>query len=155
MGTGNGDVNAMIVDYSNPNLNTTTNSTASGIWKRVEGDISADGWTGPQCPNSSYVTPGSGNCQPFCLYNLTADPTEHHDLAKEHRITTEQQSQQKEEEAQEFDGPSAIAADLQQRLTAAKKSGFSPDRGPEDPNSCVAAVQRWNGFWGPWVTPTN
>ena len=34
---------------------------------------------------------------------------------------------------------------------AARKTGFRPDRGPQDPNSCLTAMGRWGQFWGPWV----
>ena len=70
LGTGNTEVNGVVA--SEPN---------GSIWKRLEGEISTAGWTGPQCPNASFKTPGHGSCKPFCLFRLDTDPGEHHDLA--------------------------------------------------------------------------
>ena len=33
----------------------------------------------------------------------------------------------------------------------ARKHLFNPDRGAQDVRSCQAAVQRYGGWWGPWV----
>jgi hypothetical protein len=42
---------------------------ATGLWKLlVDDEILFDGWTGPECPNATFVSPGVGRCEPFCLY---------------------------------------------------------------------------------------
>jgi hypothetical protein len=28
---------------------------------------------------------------------------------------------------------------------------FSPNRGVEDPNACIASIVTYNNFWGPWL----
>jgi len=104
------------------------------IWKRLEGSISAAGWTGPQCPNATYHTPGTAACRPYCLFRLDSDPYEYHDLMNS------------------TDGAAtASAVQLKKLMTTAAASGFHPNRGGQDPASCIAAVKKWNNFWGPWV----
>ena len=43
------------------------------------------------------------------------------------------------------------AAALDAKLVAARKTVFAPNRGDQDPQSCVVAMQRWGGWWGPWI----
>ena len=54
VGTGNGVVNAILVQ------------NGTKLWKRLEGSIGMAGWTAPQSPNSTYHTPGTQNCNPYC-----------------------------------------------------------------------------------------
>merc|ERR1712217_1002618 len=104
----------------------------AGLWKRLEGTISASGWTSPQSPNATYKTPGASKCAPYCLYRLDKDPGEHDDLADD-------------------ESTKAIAAELGARIVAAQKTGFRPKRGSQDPASCITAIERYGGFWGPWI----
>lgn len=123
IGTGDGAVNGIIMDSPN---------RTAGLWKRLEGTISASGWTAPQSPNASYKTPGASKCEPFCMFRLDEDPGEHHDLAREQ-------------------GVEGVAAELSARMEAARKTGFAPDRGPQDPQACLTAMEQYGGFWGPWA----
>ena len=45
----------------------------------------------------------------------------------------------------------AIAADLEARIEAGKASGFAPNRGGQDVQSCLTAMGKYGGWWGPWV----
>jgi hypothetical protein len=77
-------------------------------------------------------TPGLGRCKPFCLFELELDPGEHRD--------------------RRGDGSAAqVAAALDRRMNATRATGFAPQRGKSDPQSCVTAVEKYGGFWGPWV----
>lgn len=107
-------------------------------------------FTGPQYPNAS--TPWTNNnsikvpsfacSKPYkagCLFNVTADPTEHNDLALER--------------------PELLASMLAQ-LRNISKSRYDPLRGPGDPRACVQMKKNrgpdgnkngWIGFFGPWL----
>lgn len=37
------------------------------------------------------------------------------------------------------------------RMAELEKSAFSPDRGTEDPLACKRFLDRYGGFYGPWV----
>jgi hypothetical protein len=138
LGDGDGVVGGVVVDYDAIGAGAAGSSTSNvtGLWKRLEGSQRCDGWTGPQCPNATYKTPPNGRCDPFCLFRLDTDPGEHDDLAARPEYAD-------------------VAADLKLRMDAANKTGFHPDRGQEDPQSCIAALQQHGGYWGPWVTPTD
>ena len=108
------------------------------LWKLLYEDVAMSGWQGPRFPNGSTTTDfvrsvepcGGGRGHGGCLFRLDADPTEHHDVAHLH--------------------PHRVAS----MLAALKRHNatvFSPDRGPWDPNACVAAMGKWGGFWGPWL----
>lgn len=65
------------------------------------------------------------------MFELTSDPYEHHDLAKEQP---------------------AIRATLREALRQAQLKAYQPNRGPTDsPLACQAAQGHWKGFWGPWI----
>ena len=67
-----------------------------------------------------------------CLFELTSDPEERHDLggSPEHasRVT-------------------ALLKDIE----SARASAFNPYRGVPDPRACEAGTTRWSGFWGPFA----
>ena len=100
-------------------------------------------FTGPQYPNSStpYETEKvpyfdcSTPSKPYgCLFNLTADPTEHHDLA----LTRTED-----------------ALRLLRRLQNVSRTYFDPSRGTEDPRACVRMMGVNRGFFGPWLEMTD
>jgi hypothetical protein len=45
----------------------------------------------------------------------------------------------------------SIADKLGSLMEEGRKTMFAPNRGKQDPQSCVAALTRWNGWWGPWI----
>ena len=59
---------------------------SDGLWKLVLGQLSMNGWTGPQFPNvttdwMAEDTWGDCGLETGCLFNLGEDPTEHNDVA--------------------------------------------------------------------------
>eukprot|EP00039_Didymoeca_costata_P007163 m.96923 g.96923 ORF g.96923 m.96923 type:complete len:570 (+) comp13570_c0_seq7:39-1748(+) len=104
------------------------------LWKRLEGAIPMSGWTGPVCPNKTFVTPGKSICQPFCLYRIDTDESEYTNLAN---IASDKYPQ--------------IVNETEALLTKARQSHFNPNRGPQDGQSCLTAMEKYNGFWGPWI----
>eukprot|EP00937_MAST-01D_sp_MAST-1D-sp2_P006826 g6826.t1 len=114
-----------------------------GDLKLVTGiDVNMAVFTGPAYPNSStpynnsVKVPGFACSLPAgnkvgCLFNVSADPTEHRDLALE----------------------PAHADDVQRllaRLRAASATRFDPARGSGDPAACAQMEQNGN-FFGPWL----
>ena len=74
-----------------------------------------------------------------CLFRLDRDPTEHVDLIGEN---------------------ASVAEELLQLIETHNKTTFSPYRGPGEQNkdvaaACTAAVDRYGGFFGPFVNVTN
>lgn len=124
LGTGDGAVNGVI--WSN----------GTTIWKRLEGVMKMDGWTGPQCPNATFKTPGNGKCDPFCLFQLNTDPSEFKNLVNKSSLA-------------------GLADTLKAKIVAGAATGFHPDRGGQDVQSCLTAMERYNGWWGPWVDLPN
>ncbi len=152
LGTGDGAANGIVADYSaghgtggghhggsDGGPAAASQANATGLWKLLTDDhILYDGWTGPECPNATYVSPPAGRCAPFCLYRLDQDPTEHDDLQPAVAAGADPVA-------------AAVAADLLARVAAANATGFHPNRGDEDAASCLAAVETWGGYWGPWI----
>lgn len=123
IGDGNGGVGGIVA------------ATATGeIWKCLQGLLNMAGWTSQISPNATFKTPGSAWCKPFCLYQIDTDPSEYVDLVNSTNSTV-----------------AAIGAKLRQRMKTAAATGFRPSRGSQDNASCIAAVNEWNGYWGPWV----
>ena len=102
-----------------------------GLWKLLLGNLTAAGWQSESFPNASTGNYPTQNCgESGCLFELTSDPNEYNDVA----VAQPQ-----------------VVARLHGAIAAAQKTAFDPDRGAQDPQSCVSAMQQWNGFWGPWV----
>lgn len=72
LGTGSTEINGIVAE----DAYVSASGRSVKLWKRLEGGISQAGWTGPECPNATYRTPGAGQCNPFCLFDLSTDPTE-------------------------------------------------------------------------------
>lgn len=102
----------------------------AGLWKLLTGTINFDGYSTLDWPNAQSGKFPSRDCGDGCLFRIDTDPTESHDVAQSH--------------------PDIVAEFLKIR-DAAQKTVFKPERGPQDPQSCVTAMQRYAGFWGPWV----
>lgn len=75
------------------------------------------------------VNKGKGGC----LFNIFDDPTEHDDIAAANPT---------------------IVAELYARIQAIQATVFSPDRGSDDGTSCRAAIDKWQGFFGPFLSCT-
>ena len=110
------------------------NSLISGPYKILTGTVPQAGWTGPQFPNSTRPKGGISakeECgKTGCLYNILDDPEERTNLAM------------KEADALET---------MQKKLAMYQASYFNPDRGSESPMACEAALNKYGGFWGPYL----
>mmetsp|Transcript_84125 Transcript_84125/g.132832 ORF Transcript_84125/g.132832 Transcript_84125/m.132832 type:complete len:538 (-) Transcript_84125:46-1659(-) len=69
-------------------------------------------------------------CGHGCLYDIVADPSERHDLAK---------------------AEPNILSRMMARLDTLNAKKFLPDRGSPDKSSCTY----WGGFYGPWIDVPN
>lgn len=136
-------------------------------YKLIIGALDQNMWQSPSYPNASTnwpetpyhcgvpTTPPTG--KGGCLFNVCVragllpsvsdcrnntspllppprgrltDPTEHDDIAA---------------------GNPAIVKELYTRILEIQKTVYSPDRGADNGLACKAAVQKWGGFWGPFV----
>ena len=107
----------------------------SGDYKILTGTVKLAGWTGPQFPNntdpqrriSAKVDCGDSGC----LYNIRQDPGEHVNLAKSMPDVLKQ---------------------MQKKLKSYQATVFKPDRGSKSSNACDAAMNKYGGFWGPFIS---
>ena len=107
----------------------------SSLWKQlVSPSIAMSGWTAPQSPNGTYKTPGTEACEPFCVFDLLADPSEYKNLVNDTSAAMK-----------------AVTDELTGLMQAGQAGGFRPVRGPQDPQSCIVAMEKYEGWWGPWI----
>ncbi|XP_065191775.1 arylsulfatase B-like [Sycon ciliatum] len=106
----------------------------SGDYKILVGNNDQAGWTGPQYPNQTNPKGGiSSNVQcgsDGCLYNIKTDPEERNNLAA---------------------GSPDILAHMQARLKAWESTAFNPDRGQQWAGACEVALDKYGGYWGPFL----
>ena len=103
----------------------------SGDYKIITGKISHAGWTGPHYPNSTNRVDAEMDCKDSgCLYNIKTDPNEHVNLASK---------------------MPDVLAEMRKKLSGYQGTHFEPDRGNEWPGACDAALNKYNGFWGPFL----
>ena len=105
----------------------------SGDYKILTGDISVATWTGPHSPNTTtppgrFITEHCGNTG--CLFNIKEDPTEHVNLASAM--------------------PDKLK-EMQAKLAQYQATYFNPDRGHKWPEACNIAINKYGGFWGPFL----
>ena len=107
----------------------------SGDYKILTGDVNMDGWTGPVFPNNSNPESGvrgTAKCgNSGCLYDIRKDPYEHDNLAEKM--------------------PDVLKT-MKKKLKDYQASIFEPDRGNKWPGACDAALSKYGGFWGPFVS---
>jgi arylsulfatase B len=101
-------------------------------YKLLIGEIGQNIWTGPLYPNksTSWVDTPYKCGNPGCLFNIIDDPTEHNEISAAH--------------------PDIVKA-MYARILELQKTVFFPNRGTDDGVACTAALQKWGGFWGPFV----
>jgi hypothetical protein len=106
-----------------------------GDLKLIVGEVKMVMWTGPVFPNASRPM---GNVPSFvctrkgkigCLFNITADPTEHNDLVHERPDDADR---------------------LMNRLVKVSATLFEPDRGTVQKAACDQ-LKKNGGFYGPWL----
>ena len=105
----------------------------SGNYKLLIGDVRMAGWTGPQYPN--LTNPAGGftiveHCGDGCLYDIMKDPEERDNLATKM--------------------PDVLKS-MQEKYDSYMKTYFNPDRGGVAPEACEAALNKYKGFWGPFL----
>jgi hypothetical protein len=108
------------------------------LWKLLLGDITQAFVTGPYFPNIS--TPSSipsptlhCHASGGCLFDLITDPNESADLAA---------TQPK------------VVARMRAQLEAFLPTSFNPHRGDVDRAACDTAMNKYGGFFGPFVNLT-
>ncbi|XP_065199150.1 arylsulfatase B-like [Sycon ciliatum] len=106
----------------------------SGDYKILVGNNGQAGWTGPQYPNSTNPRGGIDAkvaCgDDGCLFNIRTDPEERTNVAALQP---------------------AILKQLQERLQAWDATAFNPDRGQQWPEACQTAIEKYGGYWGPFL----
>lgn len=110
---------------------------SDGWYKVVLGTYKYSGWTGPTFPNITFkgnmgqiTETCKENANKGCLYNIMDDPNEHVNLA-----------QQKP----------ALFKEMIARVAQIQKTAFSPDRGSYSKHACNFALNKYGGFWGPFI----
>lgn len=98
------------------------------------GTFAGAAWAGPQYPNMSTPAGGliqfSQRCQRGCLYNVTQDPSEYHDLAATN--------------------PDMLNMMLA-RLQALSTTIWNKTNDKVDPACEATAKTRYGNFYGPWL----
>ena len=105
----------------------------SGDYKILVGNVDQAGWTGPVYPNTTKPSGinATEHCgETGCLYNIKEDPEERENLASKM--------------------PDVIK-NLQKSLAKYSASRFEPDRGKAWPGACSTAVNKYGGYWGPFI----
>jgi len=106
----------------------------SGDFKILQGIVNLAGWTGPQYPNKTNPNggiPTNETCgDAGCLYNIKTDPEERNNLAS---------------------AMPDVVKDMQAKLAKYQASYFNPDRGERWPDACETAINKYGGFWGPFL----
>ena len=110
------------------------NTLISGDYKILTGNVSENGWTGPQYPNQTNPRGGIISVEHCgddgCLFNIKDDPEERVNLA------TKMPDMLKE---------------MQIKLKEVQDTYFSPNRGGVWPGACDTAINKYGGFWGPFL----
>jgi len=117
--------------------NEQSGTTVQGVilntgYKLLFGQQTQSSWTGPVSPNSTIWDADNDkhDCSKGCLFDVFHDPTEHDEISAQHPD---------------------IVKDLLARIQDAQKHVFSPDRGTTDPRACEAALNIYDGYWGPFI----
>lgn len=110
------------------------NTTVGGLirgdgWKLLVGEVGGAVWQGPVFPNRSAYPQQGIHCKP-CLFQVFQDPTEQTDVAGEHPD---------------------IVADMMAELNQLQKTVWNPDRGTDDGLACQVAMDKYGGFFGPFL----
>jgi len=100
--------------------------------KLLVGSILQSGWTGPFYPNATIWDGDIAIeiCEPACLFDIFADPTEHKNIASTNPL---------------------VVQSLLLKILEAQRTVFNPNRGTIDPAACQAALNKYKGYWGPFV----
>ena len=113
-----------------------TNETLiSGPYKIITGIADQAGWTGPHYPNTTNPHGGIKEVEHCgdegCLYNIIDDPEEHTNLAAT---------------------MPKMLKEMRAKLSKYQEGSFNPHRGKAWPGACEAAVDKYGGYWGPFIS---
>ena len=109
------------------------NTLISGDYKIITGSVRYSVYTGPQFPNTTTQEKEidkNFDCGDGCLYNIKQDPNEYVNLATKM--------------------PDDLKM-MQKKLQQYQKTYFDPNRGKVSPLACETALNKYGGFWGPFV----
>ena len=113
----------------------TYSTLISGDYKILQGDVKQAGWTGPQYPNMTNPHGGIDVVEQCgdggCLYNIKEDPEERVNLATK---------------------VPDVLKEMQQKLAKYQATYFNPNRGKQPPLACETAMNKYKGFWGPFIS---
>merc|ERR1719464_1361710 len=110
---------------------------AEGRYKLLVGKVRQRGWCGEIHPNTSVAYDSFHDIEHCvhekkgkvgCLFDILADPGEHHDLALEMPDK---------------------AKEILAKMKKAENTWFNPNRGHVNPGGCVIADK--TGFYQPWM----
>ena len=104
----------------------------SGDYKIITGHVNFSVWTAPHSPNATKhgALQVIEDCGDGCLFNIKTDPNEHVNLATK---------------------MPDILQEMQKKLQQYQKTHFYPDRGHRWPEACTTALNKYGGFWGPFL----
>ena len=106
----------------------------SGDYKITTGVLNYSIHTGPQFPNITtdpkVIHTAQHDCGNGCLYHIKEDPYEYNNLATKM--------------------PDMLKT-MQKKLAKYQKTYFNPDRGNNWPAACETALNKYGGFWGPYL----
>ena len=111
----------------------TIDTLISGEFKILTGTVNQAGWTGPHYPNTTNPAGGIKTvekCGDGCLFNIMNDPEERVNLAGTM--------------------PEKLK-EMQDKLAKYQATYFNPNRGSPWPGACQAALEKYDGFWGPFL----
>jgi arylsulfatase I/J len=118
------------------NHHTTVAGLIWGQHKILTGKVTSPFWTGPVYPNTTVTPGGKGtitcgeDVETGCLFDVVKDPTEHVNIAKENADLFKQ---------------------MLSRVQELRKNVFDPDRGSIDPLACRYGLEKYGGFFGPFI----
>ncbi len=108
----------------------------SGDYKIVTGVVPQNEWCESRYPNNNNPPGGLaqiGVCENIgCFYNIKKDTEERHSLAGDLSVQD-------------------VLQDLQTKLAKYQATYFNPDRGNLWPPACDTAMNKYGGFWGPFI----
>ena len=105
----------------------------SDDYKIATGVLNFSIYTGPQFPNTttkSSEVDTKYDCGNGCLFNIKEDPYEYNNLATKM--------------------PDVLKT-MQKKLKEYQKTFFDPDRGKVWKGACETALDKYGGFWGPFL----
>ena len=124
-------------------IHLSTEALIDGQYKIVVGKTEMAGWTPKLYPREEYPQPQykalpvdhwPQDCTKGCLFDIIADPNERDEL-----------SLQKPE----------VLSKMVAKLAELNKSYYNPNRGEMDLKACTTALEKYHGYYGPFIDVKN